>query len=713
MEKNGYQWKFCSLGGVTRVNIASGEDVAHLGELDQKLWTVLSCPVKGLEFDQKTLELLDTDGDGKIRVAEIVAAAEWLTSVLKDKDSILKGEDELPLSQINTDCEAGKKLYDSSKQILSNLGLEKDSITLEEASDSVKIFADTAANGDGVITLKSTEDEKLKAVISQIIEKIGSATDRCGEAGVTADHIEAFYTALAEYNAWQAAAAADIANVLPYGDNTAAALAACDAIKDKVADYFMRCKLVAFDADVAGAVDVSAEKVAAITEMNLATQTEEISKYPLARPQKDCVLPFDGINPAWQPAFATLKALVLDVDFPGAKTLTEAEWETTLAKFGPYTAWLADKKGEAVEGLGVEAVAELLKEDQKAALMELVAADKALEEEANSIDEVGRLLRYYKYFYKLLKNYVFFYDFYDVTTANNSVFDAGELYIDQRCCHLCVRVEDMGAHAEMAGLSGMFLIYCTCTSKTKGETMNIVAAMTDGNTKLLRPGKNAVFYDRDGVDWDAVVTQVVENPISVKQAFWRPYVKFANTISNRINKNVEEKDSKISASVTESAETASLAPAEGEKAAAAPKSFDIAKFAGIFAAIGMAVAYLTTALAKIVNPWYNVLIVLAVLIVLISGPSMFLAWQKLRKRNLGPVLNANGWAINSVILINILFGRTLTSVAKYPHVKVDDPFKPKTSFWKVLLWILIVLAIAFAVLYFTNHLSFIGLPYQK
>ena len=707
MDKNGYQWKFCSLGGVTRVNIASGEDIAHLGELDQKLWTVLSCPVKGLEFDQKTLELLDTDGDGKIRVAEIVAAAEWLTSVLKDKDSILKGEDELPLSQINTDCEAGKKLYDSARQILSNLGLEKDSITFEEASDSVKIFADTAANGDGVITPKSTDDEKLKAVISLIIEKIGSATDRCGEAGVTADHIEAFYTALSEYSAWKAAAAADSDNVLPYGDGTAAALAACEAVKDKVADYFMRCKLVAFDDSVTAAVDISPEKVAAITEMNLATQTEEISKYPLARPHKDCVLSFDGINPAWQPAFATLKELVLDVDFPGAKSITEAEWNATLAKFGPYTAWLADKKGAAVESLDDETVADLLKADQKAALMEVVAADKALEDEANSIDEVGRLLHYYKYFYKLLKNYVFFYDFYDITPANNSVFDAGELYIDQRCCHLCVRVEDMGAHAEMAGLSGMFLIYCTCTSKTKGETMNIVAAMTDGNTRLLRPGKNAIFYDRDGVDWDAVVTKVVDNPISVKEAFFKPYVKFANTISNRINKNVEEKDSSVSASITESANNIDVASPDGAKPA--PKSFDIAKFAGIFAAIGMAVAYLTTALAKIVNPWYNVLIVLAVLVVLISGPSMFLAWQKLRKRNLGPVLNANGWAINSVILINILFGRTLTSVAKYPHVKVDDPFKPKRFPWEAILIILALLAL----LYFTNRLAFIGLPCHR
>ena len=87
---NKYPWSFCSLGGVTRVKISSGEDIAHLGELDQKLWTVLSCPVDGLYFDKKTLTLLDTDKDGKIRVYEVVAAAEWITSVLKDKDLLLK-----------------------------------------------------------------------------------------------------------------------------------------------------------------------------------------------------------------------------------------------------------------------------------------------------------------------------------------------------------------------------------------------------------------------------------------------------------------------------------------------------------------------------------------------------------------------------------------------------------------------------------------------
>ena len=81
--KETYKWNYCSIGGVTRVKVESGEDLAHLGELDQKLWTVLSCPVKGLNIDPRTLAYLDTDGDGKIKVNEVVAAAEWLCKSIR------------------------------------------------------------------------------------------------------------------------------------------------------------------------------------------------------------------------------------------------------------------------------------------------------------------------------------------------------------------------------------------------------------------------------------------------------------------------------------------------------------------------------------------------------------------------------------------------------------------------------------------------------
>ena len=706
-QTNGYPWTYCSLGGVVRVNITSGEDIAHLGELDQKLWTVLSCPTKDLTFDERTLKLIDTDGDGRVRASEIVAAAQWLTAVVKDKDAIMKGESVLKLDGINTECEAGRKLYKSAKQILQNLGLEKDEISVDDAADSVAIFKNTQFNGDGVITPASTDDEALKAQIAAIAEKIGSATDRSGEAGVTAEQIEAFYAALADYAAWQDAGEADKKDIFPYGDNTAAALAACEAVQDKVADYFMRCKLIRFDDAVSAAVDVSAERVGAISEKNLATQAEEIATYPLARPAKEAVLPFDAINPAWQAPFAAVKALVLDVDFPKAKSITEEEWNGVLAKFGAYKAWMAAKKGEAVEALGLDEVKALLKADRKADLLALVEADVALKDESESIDEVKRLMLYYRDFAKLLRNYVIFTDFYGREQGTRGIFEIGKLYIDERCCDLCIKVSDMGAHGDMPKLSGMFLLYCKCTSKARGETMDVVAVMTDGNTRDLRPGKNGLFYDLDGNDWDAVITKVVENPISVKDAFWAPYRKVARFVSDKIDKSAADKDADALAKLTATTEK----PA-GE---AVKQPFDIAKFAGIAAAVGMALAGIgavLVALGAAVKSlvWWQWLIIIAAVMLIISGPSCFIAWRKLRKRNLGPVLNANGWAVNSMVLVNILFGKTLTSVAKYPKLKLEDPYAKKTPWWrKCLRWLVCLLIFAFGVLYFTDNLQWMGI----
>lgn len=702
MENNTYNWKFKSIGGTSRVAISSGEDIRHLGELDQKLWTVLSCPTTGLEFDQKTLDIIDTDKDGKIRVGEIVAAAKYLTSALKDPDALLRGDDVLELANLNQEDATGKKIYDSARQILSNLGVEKDSITLAESSDSVAIFANSQFNGDGVITPASTSDDALKAVIEAAVAATGGSADRSGVQGVNADQIEAFYAACADYSAWCAAKSAE--GVLPYGDNTEAALAAVEAVREKVADYFMRCKLSAFDSDTTSALDVQVAKVTEISASNLAACTEEIASYPLARVNGSSELSLSAVNPAWKAAMDSVKALVLDVDCPGAESVTEEQWNAVIAKLAAYSAWKGAKAGECVESLGLEKVEEILKADAKAALLALVDQDKALEAEANSIDEVDRFVRLYKNFHGLLRNYITMDDFYDKDSI--AIFQAGTLYLDQRALDLCIRVADMGKHGDMAGLSGMFIIYCNCNSKSTGKSMTIAAVLTEGRVDNLRVGTNAIFYDRDGVDYDATVVKIVDNPVSVRQAFLAPYKKFGRTISERINKSVAEKEAKSMGSITEKANAVQVpvANAEGEAAAAAPAPakapFDIAKFAGIFAAIGMALGMIGSAVMNLINPFYNVFILLAVLIVAISGPSMVMAWMKLRKRDLAPVLNANGWAVNAQILVNVAFGSYFTQLAKFPALESVDPKAAARKRWRrfrnfLIVLILIAAAVAF------------------
>jgi hypothetical protein len=697
-----YDWKFSTIGGKNRVNIKSGEDIKHLGELDQKLWTVLSSPVVGLEFDAKTLKMLDSNNDGRIHVHEVVKAAEWITSVIKDPDMLLKKEDTLPLSAFNTDNPDGARLLASAKQILKNLGLKKDSISVADADDSVAIFAKTGLNGDGIITVQSTKDEDLQKTIEACVASLGGKTDRSGLMGADADMLEAFYKALADYSAWQKKAADD-KSIFAFGDDTAAVYDIVNQIKAKVADYFMRCKLAVFHAGSVTALDVSVARIETISDKDLSACADEISSYPLARISANNTLPIDErINPVWQATVSKLKALALDKEFSGASEISEEQWNAFVAKLAPYQAWLGEKAGAEVEALGLDQVNAILKADRKAELLKLIDEDKALESESLSIDEVAKLLHLYRDFYTFLCNFVSFRDFYD--PEGKAIFQAGELYIDERCCELCIKVPDMGPHASATSLSGMFILYCNCVDKITGNTMIIAAVMTDGDVADLREGKHGLFYDRKGVEWDATVFKIIENPISIRQAFWAPYRKIGRYIETTIEKRAAEKDSKVMADMTAKVDNAGK---DGAAGAEKKKPFDIAAFAGIFAAIGLAVSGLMSALAKMSDSvsdwsWWKWLVLVVAIMLVISGPSMILAWLKIRKRNLSPLLNANGWAINASVKVNMTFGATLTEVGRSPLKAEPDPFADKTPWWKKLIYWLIGLGLVFWICYSQN-----------
>ena len=172
---NGHHWRFHRLGGFDQVRIESGEDIRHLPELDQKLCAALSCPARGVEFDEHTLALLDTDGDGRIRVPEVLAAVNWACRVLQDPGDLLKGEASLPLAAINSETEAGRRVLGSARRILENLGKPDASvITAEDTADTSRIFASTRFNGDGVVPPASADDPVLARVIEDIMVCVGS-----------------------------------------------------------------------------------------------------------------------------------------------------------------------------------------------------------------------------------------------------------------------------------------------------------------------------------------------------------------------------------------------------------------------------------------------------------------------------------------------------------------------------------------------------------
>lgn len=547
-----YNWTFANVGGTTRVKIQSGEDIRHLGELDQKMWTVLSCPTTGLEINEESLKLIDLDGDGKLRVKEVIQTADWLCSVLRDPETLLASKAELPLANI-----ADETILAVAKQV--------------------------SADGQ-TVTLADVETA---------IAAVSVEAQPAPEAPFEGDVIAAYKAKQADYAA-----------------------------------YFEQAKL---------------------QSLGLATIAEDTPK-------------------------------------PG---LAEADFAEMGTKIAAYEAGVAAAN------------------DANAAALSAAQAQ---------YQSLRKLLLLSRDFYRLLRNFITFEDFYDKAQPK-AIFQAGTLIIDQRACTLCVRVSDMSKQNLQAGASGMYLIYCDCESKKLGKQMQIVAAMTIGGIRNLTVGKNALFYDNEGNDWDAVVTKIIDNPISIGQAFWSPYRKFGAWVTDLINKSAAEKDSKVFSEATNKVQEkkAEMSPLDKKKM----ETFDIAKFAGIFAAIGMAIGYIGAFLTDVgkgfkdmflAGWWLPILAILGLMLV-ISGPSMFLAWTKLRKRNLAPVLNANGWAINADVMVNVMFGSALTQQAQFPMLQLVDPLAKKgMPAWKK--WIIVVASVLVILLglWLANLLNWCKLP---
>ena len=535
-----HTWTYANIGGSTRVVIKNGKDIQHLAELDEKLWTVLACPVSGLELAEESLKHMDVNSDGKIHVSDVVATAQWLCSVLHNPQLLFE---------------------------------EKSSLRLTDIVDETLLSVATPLAIDGVVTL-----EAVKAAI----------------AGVSIE-----------------------AQTIPSAPYAADVIAAYKACHETYAQYFQTAKLQSL-----GLATLPAEAaVPGLTEEQFVEMGKNISDYEATK---------TAVEAANAAALAAAQAQYTPLE---KLLLLCRDFCTLLRNFVSFQDFYA-KRGRALLGRGAE-------------------------------DETPW-----------------------------AIFQAGTLVIDQRACNLCLKVNDMAKHNTQALDSGMYLIYCNCKHHASGQTMQIVAAMTMGDIRNLKVGKNALFYDRQGRDWEAEVVKIIDNPISIGQAFWSPYRKLGDWVSGLITKSAAEKEKKSFADLTTKLQTP---PAAGQAAQPAqPAPFDIAKFAGIFAAIGMAIGAIGTFLTSLLsevgkfaeNGWWAIPTLIICILLAISGPSMVLAWMKLRKRNLAPLLNANGWAINADAIVSVLFGNTLTEQAAFPILKLK-----KSGLSKAAKWIIAIVAI--------------------
>jgi hypothetical protein len=706
--KEPHRWKFFRAGDVDQVVLAQGADLENLSELDQKLWMALSCPTRGLEFDSRTLECIDTDHDGHVRPPEILAAVEWAKQVFRNLDDLLAEGSSVPLVSINEQTQLGRDVLAASRRLLAKLGRpDASTVSAEDVTGAAEILAASRFNGDGIVPADSAEDEATRRAIEDIIAAMGSKPDRSGKPGVDQASIDRFFEEAAATVVWLGQADQDAA-IRPLGGATSEAAEAVDAVRAKVDDYFARCRLAAFDSRAVAALGPAESDLAALAGKSLTNDAAEIAQLPLAaigagRP----LFLHEGMNPAWASKVAVLVAAAVRPILGADKAaLTESDWSAIKERLAPFATWQAARPSAALAALGDARVRELHAGTFRQDLGALVVKDAALEDQSSQIDLVEKMILFRRDLSRLVRNFVNFSEFYGQRRA---IFQVGTLYLDGRSCSLCLPVEDASKHAAVAGLARAYLVYCDCTRKA-GEKRSIVAVVTSGGTDNLMVGRNGVFYDHQGSDWDATVTRIIENPINIRQAAWAPYKRFVRMIEEQVAKRAsaadEESRQKTQAAAMQTAHADKTTAEDAAAKMPEPKKIDV----GTVAAIGVAVAGMATFLSSILATCLGLGMWMPVgalgLLLAISGPSMLIAWLKLRQRNVGPILDANGWSVNALAKINIPFGSALTKVAALPRGarrQLRDPFAQKRSPWRLYLTLLVLAALV--VLWWLGHLD--------
>ena len=506
-----YKWKWTKEGRMAQVRFVTGEDIARLAELDQKCWAALSMPTTGVRFDARMLELMDADGDGRIRTPEVIAAVDFLKAKNVNLDDLL------------TPSEAdGKKL-----------------------ADVLARQADLAASAP-------------------------SAADK---------------QALAD---WEAKG--QTPEVAVFGEATAAGEAALAAVESVIDAFF-----------------------APPEDMPLVTEAPDVT-LPLR----------DHLNPKHLEAImAFADACVKPVLGDGVTSIDRIGWKKVKAAFAPYRAWVAAKPVMNAGKLG------------------------------DLVDE-ERVLRYKLHLLEFLENFVSMRRLY--AADESATFQMGTLRIDGKEMSLCFHVASEAAHSALSGKSNCCVLYLKLTRPSEKAERSVCAVVTAGAVAQLYVGRNGVFFDRDGKDWDAVVTKVVENQVSLAEAFWAPWRKLGEGVASTVKKFLGAKQSAAQATVDASAQSTQAGGAA---------------MASSVAAIGIGIGMVTAAAASLmaVVSGMNakeVAISIVALVLVVSLPSMILTWFKLRKRDLGAILNAGGWAVNRPMYFSMKRARAFTKCAPNP-----------------------------------------------
>lgn len=683
--------RFHRFGRSHHLRIETAQDLAAVLELAPAHWIAISAPIDGIHLDPDFMARLDTDADGRIRPEELRKAIEWTLAHLVDRSGLEAGADALRVAAIDPNSPDGPRLLKAIERVGATDGV----LHLSTTRTVVDALEALPASPAGVIRPGVEDSAQTRALLEAVIALTGGVPHPSGSAGVDAASLKAGLDGIALEAAWRSE------RVQPFGDRTAALHTTWQQARRRVDRFFARCALVAVDRGLVDRFNLPPADTVGASKATEAELRALLESAPLATPNAEGVLRLDGgLNPAFRAEIAALRAGPLtEVLGEPPATLDEPAWRRCCAQFTAYDAWISRRPTAALASLSDAALEALTADAPRTGALRLIEDARRNAVALEDLQALERLLLFQAYLMRFCNNYVSFPDLY--LRGRRALFDTGDLVMDGRRFNLAVRVPNRKIHVAATAQCNIYVMYLEITGKSI-KPYEVAVAVTSGGRGNLMVGKRGIFTDVEGRELDARVVQVAKNPISLQEAVFAPFKRLAGIVTGKIESmtsSAEKKLEKVGQSAVGSVESAVKKGADtraGAAAQQAPKTTATAGSTGgmlagggiALAAVGSSLAFISRTIAEM--SWLAILSGLGGAIMAVVLPALVLAFIKLRRRDLSPMLEGSGWAINARMKLTRAQARYFTERPDYPR----DATGVQTARWGRRLAVLFVMLAA-------------------
>lgn len=674
--------KFKRYGKAYQLLINSSRDLPHVLDLDDSHWAVTSAPITAFKSDKQLLAYLDNDKNGRIRTDEIRAAVSWCLDTLSDTRGMDAGINVIHTSAIRKDSADGAALLVTAAYVAEQTQTSPEKVALEDVRKCMDELRMKPLNGDGIIVPEAAPDAEVSEYISAAIEATGGDPDLSGKTGVGAEKLADFETAINAFLDWKDEGDKAGDETMPFGAETHVVWERTQHHAPQIERFFK----------LAGFRNFDPENANKYLSANAAAENPEdaLNYAPLAIPDEAGRLPLTG--PAVNPIYAAdvdeiRNKIFAQVLGEAPETVTAEDWSRVQKKLAPYDSYLAEKKGGIVETLPLEKLRVWHQNPHTDTVKKLIAADKDVTRRVAAFNELEKLILFHGNLLQFINNFVSLSEFY--SPKIRALFERGSAVIDGRWFNFAIETTDPASHSAVAKASGLFILYLKVEHRNNPDQAYTVAVpATAGTRGNLVTGKRGIFFDVYGAEQDCVITQIIENPISIIEAVLAPFVKIGKLIIDKI----EGLSASAEEAIVKSADLATTAPPAGAAPAANPTSpaTMLMSISISIAALGSGLAVLFKSFGEMTMRGRIYSAVIGAVIILL--PFIISGIIKLARQDLSAILEGCGWAVNQRLRLTGKLRRQFTERRAYPDDAEGTPRKYRLRLMLLLLFTAAVIA---------------------